>query len=163
LFAGAVMFGLGKYLALAGGVALALVLAWGLRVDHLRAGWKLKFETVVEQTGVVTASIRRATGNPKLKWKDASAQVDALAASRDGWKSAAETQTAAIDRMGAEADRLKALNAELRARAEKEIARRTVAIDRLDNQALTAGDRDNCQQQIAAAEAALDAIYEEGL
>lgn len=152
--------GLRLYAALGLGIAFLLLAAWGFRVDHLRDGWRNRYIT---ETGEVTATIRRVTNNPKLKWKDAPEQIEALAVSRESWKSVAGEQTAQIDALGAESERLKKLNAELRAKAQAEIKKRNRLIDRLENDALTPGDRSDCNAQIAAAEAALDAIYAEGL
>lgn len=155
------MFGLSKIYALAGiGLIAALFITWAFRVDYLRDGWRTRYIT---ETGTVTATIRRVTGNNELKWRDANEQIEALADSRKLWKGVAGEQTAAIDSLGAEAERLRKLNATLRAKAEKEIAKRQRAIDRLAASANDPGERDNCQQQIAAAEAALDLIYQEGL
>lgn len=160
------MFGLAG-IRLYGAIAIALAVmgfvGWAFRVNHLRDYWHTAHDQKVYQIEAVTAKIGNAIGNPKLKWKDVPEQVEQIVVSRDSWKTVAGEQTAAIDAMGAETERLQALNADLRARAEKEIAKRKVAIDRLASQATDPGERDNCQQQIAAAEAALDAIYEEGL
>lgn len=154
------MIGLRLYAALGVGAAFLLLAAWGLRVDHLRDNWRTRYIT---ETGEVTATIRRVTGNVKLQWKDASRQIEGLAISRDSWKAVAGEQTAAIDAMGLETARLQRLNAELRAKALKAIAQRQNAIDKLERSALTPGDKANCQQQIQAANAALDAVFEEGL
>lgn len=154
------MFGISRYIAAGVGLSLILSLGWGLRVDHLRDGWRTRYIT---ETGEVTATIRRVTGNSELKWKDASPQIEALAGSRQRWKNVAGEQSAAIDALGTESQRLKRLNTELRIKAEKIIKDRAKLIDRLVDQAKTPGDREDCQAQIAAAEAALDAIYDEGL
>jgi len=155
------MFGISKLYAMIGfGIAFALLAAWGLRVDNLRDGWRTRYIT---ETGEVTATIRRVTNNNKFQWKDASQQIEALAVSRESWKTVAGEQTAAIDALGAESERLKALNAELRAKAKAEIAKRNRLIDRLENAALTPGDATNVQEQLAACVAALNMIYEEGL
>lgn len=155
------MLGLPKLYAGIGIALLLIVTIGGLTLS--RNHWKGRALKVEEAAGVVTATIRRVTNNPKLQWKDANEQIEALAVSRESWKTVAGEQTAAIDALGMEAERLRALNAELREKAKAEIAKRNRLIARLDNDALTPGDRDDCQAQIAAAEAALDAIFEEGL
>lgn len=157
------MFGLSKYLIGGAGIALALSLAWGLRVDHLRAGWKSKYEAASVQAGKVLASIRLASDNPKLAWREASEQVALIGESRKAWKGTAELQSSRIDEMAAESMRLKALNAELRAKADKAIAKRETAIRKLQSGVLDAGDRANCAQQLFEAEKALDLVYQEGL
>lgn len=154
-----------------GKIAIALAIlgfvGWAFRVDHLRAHWRETYftfkEQVTEERAVVTARVGRAVGNPKLKWKDVPKQVEDFAAGYDQLVTDTNTANAQIDAMGAEAERLKALNADLRVRAEKIIRERAKLIDRLATSANDPGERENCQAQIAAAEAALDAVFEEGL
>lgn len=157
------MFGLSKYILAGGGVALALALAWGLRVDHLRADWKARFETLSGEAGNVLYEIRVASGNDKLKWQDAPQQVRAIGSSLTEWRNVASKQSAEIDRMAFDAARMQKLNAELRAKAEVELRKRKAAYEQLDASAADPGDRADCIAQIKAAEAALDAIYEAGL
>lgn len=150
-------------------IALAILgfIGWAFRADHLRAYWHGKYDAVVEQyaeeTAVVTARIGRAVGNPKLKWKDVPKQVEDFAAGYDVLVTETDIANAKLDQMGAESERLKALNADLRVRAEKIIRERAKLIDRLAASSNDPGERENCQAQIAAAEAALDAVFEEGL
>lgn len=157
----------GLYAKIAAGLAVLAFVGWAFRVDHLRAYWRethLTFkEQVAEEKAVVTARIGRAIGNPKLKWKDVSKQVEDFAAGYDQLVTETNTANAQIDAMGAESERLKALNADLRVRAEKIIRERAKLIDRLAASANDPGEREDCQAQIAAAEAALDAVFEEGL
>jgi hypothetical protein len=157
------MFGLSKYIMGGAGIALALTLAWGVRVDHLREGWKAKYETLSGEAGNLLYEIRVASGNDKLKWQDAPLAVRKVATLRDEWKKASEEQSKAIDRMAFDAAKMQKLNAELRAKAEVELRRRKQAYERLDASAADPGDRADCIAQIKAAEAALDAIYEAGL
>lgn len=156
------MFGIGKYFAIGGGIILAIVLAWGLRVDHLRAGWQSKFSTLSEQSGLVLLSVRNASDNPELKWADTATQVNALGTSLKDWKRISGEQTIKINNLGDEASRLKKLNAQLRAKADVLIAQRAKAITRLEDSASTPGDRKDCMSQITAVNVALDLIYEEG-
>jgi hypothetical protein len=150
-------------------IALAILgfVGWAFRVDHLRAYWRETHftfkEQVVEERAVVTARIGRAVGNPKLKWKDVPKQVEDFASGFDQLVAETGIANARIDALGAESERLKALNADLRVRAEKIIRERAKLIDRLAASANDPGERENCQAQIAAAEAALDAVFEEGL
>ena len=157
------MLGLSKYIYAAGGLALALALAWGFRVDQLRGQWRDKYETLAAEAGNLLYEIRAASGNDKLKWQDAPQQVRAVGASLTEWRMVASKQSAEIDRMAFDAARMQKLNAELRAKAEVELRKRKAAFDRLDAQASDPGDRADCIAQIKAAEAALDAIYEAGL
>lgn len=53
-------------------IAVAAFAVWAFRVDHLRAGWKTKTETI-------TSAVGTAIGNPHLKPEDAPAAVNLLA------------------------------------------------------------------------------------
>ncbi|HVQ09512.1 MAG TPA: hypothetical protein VMS43_13860 [Allosphingosinicella sp.] len=53
-------------------IAFALLLAWALRVDHLRAEWK-------KQTETITSAVETAAGLRNLKPKDAAAAVATIA------------------------------------------------------------------------------------
>lgn len=157
------MFGLSyARLAVFGILALAIAgfVAWAFRVDNRRAYWHNKYDV---ETSQVTAHIANAIGNPDLRWKDVGKQVDLYASGHLKLVIATDEANARIDAMGAESERLKSLNAELRAKADKAIASRGKAIARLEQSALTPGDRDDCQSQIAAAQKALDEVYAEGL
>lgn len=138
-------------------LALISGLAWS------RSHWKGKYDAISSEAGVLLYEVRQASGNQKLKWKDAPAQVRALGTSLTEWKAAAAEQSATIDRMAFDARRMQKLNAEYRAKAEVELRKRQAAFERLDAQASDPGDRADCIAQIKAAEAALDAIYEAGL
>jgi len=155
------MFGLNKIYVYIGAGLIVLATIGGLTLS--RNYWKSEAIEWKDSAGVVTATIRRVTNNPKLQWKDANEQIQALADSRKLWKEVAGEQTIEINALGAEAERLQKLNATLRAKAEKEIAKREKAINRLEDSAKDPGVREDCQAQIAAAEAALDIIYAEGL
>jgi hypothetical protein len=160
------MFGLsGMRLYGALGALLALIgfIGWVVRIDGLRANWKAKYEALAETTGGLLTTIRTESDNPRLKLKDAGEQVRLIASSRAAWQGTAELQSSRIDDLANETARLKALNAELRKRAEAAIAKRERAIDRLATAALTPGDRADCARQLFEAEAALDAVYREGL
>lgn len=155
--------GIRLYAALGTAVVLALLFAWAMRLDALRADWKSKFDALTEQASVVLTSARAASDNPRLSWRDAAAQIDLIGTSRREWKSTADLQSARIDALGAETARLKALSAEAQAKARAIIAKRDTAIARLSAMALTPGDRADCVAQLNAAEAALDLVYQEGL
>jgi hypothetical protein len=160
------MFGLsGIRLWGALGVLLAALALIGTvaRLDHLRASWKAKYEALAESAGALVAVIRIESGNRTLSLANAGEQVRLIASSRKAWQGTAELQSARIDDLANETARLKALSAELRARAEAAIAKRDSAIRRLSNAALDPGDRADCAQQLFDAEAALDDVYREGL
>lgn len=156
------MFGL-SYLKLGALLALALFAAWAFRVNSLRADWKLKHENLTAETVVVRNAVRGAADNPKLIWRDTAEQVRLLGEAKKAWQSTATLQSERIAGMGKEAARLKLLGAAERAKAEKAIAQRNGALVKLDNLALTPGERADLQGQLNAAVAALDLVFKEGL
>lgn len=157
------MFGLNRAVLAGGGIAIALVLAWGMRVDHLRGKWQGKFDALTELVVPVMVEIRLASDNPKLSIADAPEQVRLIGASRRAWQDVADMQSTQIDAMALESARLKALNAEQVTRAKAAIVKRDTAIRRLEREALTPGERVDCARQLLDAEAALDLVYQEGL
>lgn len=157
-----VLSGLRLYGVLAIVLAFALVLGWGLRVDHLRAKWHAQYDRLNGEAGAVLASTRIATVNPKLRWADTSMQILLLANSRDQWKQAASDCSRKTEQLGAETARLKAMGADLRKRASSEIARRDALIRRTVASAADPGPGE-CEAQLKAAEDVLDAFYEAGL
>jgi predicted RNase H-like nuclease (RuvC/YqgF family) len=155
------MFGLPKLYAGIGISLLLLVTIGGLTIS--RNYWKAEALDEREQKYVVTASIGKSLGNPKLKWKDVAEQVDRYASGHNQLVADTDEANRRLGELGDETKRLKALNAELRAKAKVEIQKRNRLIDRLENAALTPGDATNVQEQLAACVAALNSIYEEGL
>jgi intein/homing endonuclease len=158
------MFGLEK-----AGVKLAVYVISSLIVIALIAGlfwsrgyWKERSEnadTWIESVRAVAADI---TENPKLKKEDVPVQLANYGAANRELLRATKEVTVAINEQGAESKRLKQLNADLRAKAEKLIAERSKLVSRLAERSLDAGDRDNCQEQLGAVVRALNEIYEEG-
>lgn len=141
---------------------IAALLAWGLRLDHLRGDWRDKFLNLTSEAGRVLASVRIASDNPRLEWKDTAKQIDLLDASLTEWKGAAEMQSAQIDSMGRETERLRAENSALAARVRALNAKRSAAIARLEQDATDPGDVADCWAQIREAEDALNQLYKEG-
>ena len=156
------MFGLGKYVAIGGGIVIALLLAWALRLDYLRGHWRDKFDALSNEATAVLVAVREAADNPKLGWKEVPAQIDALDASLTGWKNTAQLQSGTIDAMGEETKRLQAENAELSAKVAQINKKRDALIARLNNDALDPGDRADCWAQIREADEALNTLYREG-
>lgn len=158
------MFGLTSTLKVAAGsaVIIGLVAAWGFRVDSLRADWRDEALGWRKSTTEVTAQIGNAIGNKKLKWENVGKQVEIYADGYQQLQDINDQRNATIDQMGAERERLMQLNGDLRVKAEKLIKQRAKLIDRLAERAMTPGDRENCQAQIAVAEAALDEVWESG-
>jgi hypothetical protein len=160
------MFGLsGIKLWGALGALLALVgfVGWVVRLDQLRGKHLSDLTTLQGERDTFMGVLRTASDNPKLPWKFAGDQVQALAASRNGWKSTAVLQSSRIDALNQETMRLKALSEELRRKAEAAIAKRNNLAERLEQAALTPGDRTDCIRQLLDAEAALDLVWDQGL
>lgn len=157
------MFGMNRAALAGGGIALAIVLAWGLRVDHLRGKWHDKYDALTALVAPVLLEIRLSSDNPNLSIGDAPEQVRLIGKSLKDWKNVADMQSTQIDAMALESARLKALNAEQVARAKAAIVKRDTAIRRLEHEALTPGERVDCARQLLDAEAVLDLVYQEGL
>ena len=162
--------GIRAYLMLGVGLAFALVLAWGMRVDHLRGQWKLKFDGLSHEVTIVLPAIREASGNDKLQWRpgkhDETAvaeQVRLLGKAKATWQQTATDQSQRIAELGTEAERLKRLSDEARKQAERAIAQRNTALAKLEQMELTPSERLTCEQQLKAAEDALDIAYRSGI
>lgn len=149
-----------KLAAYAIGSLLVLITIAGLAWS--RGYWKERSENAdvwIETVRAVSADI---TENKDLKREDVAVQLTLYGEANRKLLQATEQVTAAINQQGEEAKRLKALNADLRVKAEKLIAERSKLVGRLAERSLDAGDRDNCQEQLGAVVRALNEIYEEG-
>lgn len=155
------------WLRLGFALALALALAWGARVDHLRGRWQGKYQTLSGDAGELLTELRLAAEQPRLRWADAPAAARALGNSRRVLRVAITTQNAAIDEQAREAVRLRAEAEELQAIARRAEAQRRTAVARLTELAARPGTDPatltGCQQLLAEAEAALDLVREAGL
>lgn len=158
------MFGLeakaAKLLAIALGSVLVMVLIAGLLWS--RGYWKERYEGLDEWAVSVTAVTADITENKDLKREDVPVQLTLYGEANRKLLQATEEVTAAINQQGEESKRLKALNAELRVKADKLIAERSKLVGRLAERSLDAGDRENCQEQLGAVVRALNDIYEGG-
>jgi chromosome segregation ATPase len=149
------------YLRIALGLAFAVLLGWALRLDYLRAYWHDKFDALSNEAATVLVSMRDATDNPKLQWRDVPAQIDQMDASLTSWKSTAEQQTELVDTLGRNTERLRKENADLQAKIAEANRKRDRAIAKLENDALDPGDRADCWVQIRASDEALNKLYQE--
>lgn len=149
-------------LRIAGGVAVALLLAWGLRVDHLRAGWKERYEVLAGQADKVVLAISHATGQP-ADWSTAPGQIVALGEGIRARDDAIAASNQRIDDMAREAVRLRAKAAELKRIADKAAAQRASALKRLSDMSITPGTRSDCMTLLKEAEDALDLVREAGI
>lgn len=157
------MFGLSWKLLGGAGLLLALSLAWGFRVDHLRAGWKQRFEVIERQADTVVIALRTASGNPKVRWENAASQTLVLGDAKRQWQATAVRQGEQITAMAAEAERLREQGRKLQQLADAAQAKRAAALRKLSDMAATPGERADCQVLLKEAEEALDLAYKEGL
>ena len=153
---------IGTYIRLGIGLAFILLLGWALRLDALRADWRDKFSELSDQAGRVLATVRIASDNPKLKWEDTAAQIEAIDASLDQWRGTARTQSDLIDTMGRDTQRLRAENDALKAKVRELNQKRASLIAQLQRDALDPGDRADCWAQLRETEDALNQLYREG-
>lgn len=142
------------------GIAAALIiaglLAWALRLDSLRAGWR-------DLALGITAQIAWSTHQDRLSTKDAIASVRRLGIERDSERSMRQLQTQQIRVWKAESDRLRKLAAAERQKALAAIASRDAAIQRLTKDVITPGERADCSKQIREAEEILLYLFREGV
>ena len=95
------------------GLIVALLLAWGMRVDHLRGRYKDALAVLAGQAQGVVGVLRVASGNPDVEWPTAKGQIVALGESRKALKLAVDIQTQAVDEWAREAADRKAEAAEI--------------------------------------------------
>lgn len=150
------------YLTIGAALALALALAWGLRVDHLRAGYKSALETLRGEAHTVVLAVRQASGNDKVEWSNAAGQVIALGESNQALRLSIAAQNERLDELAADAVRAKAEARELKAIADRAEAQRRSALKRLSDLSITPGTRDDCLALLREAEEALDLVREAG-
>ena len=148
-------------LRVAGVLAFALILAWALRLDHLRDGWRARFLGLQKQAATVLIALDHASGD-KGDWATAPGRIVALGESNRSLKAGIETQNRTIADMAREAVRLKARAAELKAIADKAEAQRRAALTRLSDMSITPGTRSDCMILLREAEEAIDLVREAG-
>lgn len=142
---------------------MAGLLAWGMRVDHLRAGYKSALEELTQEAATVVLAIRQASENEEVTWQTASGQVIAMGESNRSLKAAVARQNQTIDDMAKEAVRLKAKAADLKKIADRAEAQRQSALRRLSDMSITPGTREDCMVLLKEAEEALNLVREAGL
>ncbi len=140
-------------------IVAAALLAWSLRLDHLREGWKGRFDALTEQAGQVLFATKQAADNPDLTWTDTAGQIVALGESNRALKGEITATNLRIDEMARQAVAAKAHAAEMVKIANKAKAQRAAALRQLSDMAATPGTRDDCMALLAEAEAALDLVY----
>ena len=137
------------------GLAFGVVLAWGLRMDHLRAYWR---DITVNVSVAVTNATGKHVDNDKL-----AKAVEGLGTDLVAERAIREAQSSRIISMGEETKRLQVLSAEWQEKALEAMADRDHAIWKLKTMAKDPGDRADCIAQLKAAEEALDLAFREGL
>jgi ribosomal protein L20 len=140
--------------------ALLLVLAWGARVDHLRAGYKAAL-------GRILVSIDVTTGR-KVTADVAPVTIEALGVLRDRYRQErnaarglVERQSASIRAAGAETARLAGIAERNRQLAEATSRERDVWISRA-RAAETRTERLSAEAELEECNAVLDALYRDG-
>ena len=154
------MFGLGKYLAVGGGIAFAAVAAWGLRVDSLRAGYKSQLGKVV----VAFVEI----GEPKPSFKELPTAVKKLDLDRATLKRERDDALSVVDMQSTSIVQLEQEGIEAARKAEanrKLIAEATRQRDAWIQRARTAETRTerlSAEEELRECEAVLDSLRSRG-
>lgn len=157
------MFGLSRITtAIGGGLAIALLLvtAWGMRVDHLRGQYRAMIDGV-------TIAIEESTGT-RVKREAAVDGVRAIALQRDRRRQERDEarhrlqrQSDAVRAWKDEADRLAQLGVENRKLVQAAIAQRDEWIRRA-RAAETRTERLSAEAELRETEEVLDALYASG-
>lgn len=140
------------------GVSLVLLLALGVqtwRANH----WKGAYEKLHGEGVEVVTALSEAVGR-KIAWGNAAGQIAALGETIKAQRMAIEVTNARLDEMAAEAVRLRAKAADLRAIAERAEAQRAAALRGLADMRATPGTRTDCAALLREAEKALDIVRE---
>ena len=150
------------YRAIGGGlvVALALVAAWGLRVDHLRAGYRGQLDRISIAIGEVTGRRPSAADMPVT--------ITAIGIVRDRYRFQRDEARAIVDRqsrsirdLGEETRRQAAIGARNRQLAATALRERDVWIARAAA-AETRTTRLSAEAEAAECERVADALYRDG-
>lgn len=148
------------YIRLGLGIAFALLVAWGLRVDHLRAGYKqqlatikIAFEDIGEKVG----------GYDKLPVAVYAVDIDRknLRAERDDARGRVATQTNSIRALEAESKQAIRL-AETQRMQIEELTRQRDTWIRVARNASTRTERLSAEEEAKQCEDAMDRLYQQG-
>lgn len=154
------MFGLGKYIGIASAVVITLLLAWGLRVDHLRGGYKAKLEAVV----IAMVDI----GEPKPSFDKLPDTVRKIDGDRQGFKKERDDARAVVDLQSNSITQLEQEGSEARAKAEAnrklvaETMRQRDAWIQRARAAETRTERLSAEEELRECEAVLDSLRQQG-
>lgn len=154
------MFGIGKYLGLGVAIVIAALLAWGLRVDHLRGGYKAQLEQVV----IAFVDI----GEPKPSFKELPAAVKKLDLDRAIFKRERDAALAVVDLQSTSITQLEqegiaaARRAESNRKLFEETRRQRDAWIQRARAAETRTERLSAEEELRECEAVLDSLRQQG-
>ncbi|MGN6290378.1 MAG: hypothetical protein ACTHNA_14080 [Sphingopyxis terrae] len=154
------MFGLGKYIGIASAVVIALLLAWGLRVDTLRGRYKSQLEAVV----LAVVDI----GEPKPSFDKLPDTVRKIDGDRQGFKKERDDARAVVDLQSNSITQLEQEGSEARAKAEAnrklvaETMRQRDAWIQRARAAETRTERLSAEEELRECEAVLDSLRQQG-
>ena len=154
------MFGLGKYIGIASAVVIALLLAWGLRVDTLRGRYKSQLEAVV----LAVVDI----GEPKPSFDKLPDTVRKLDSDRQGFKKERDDARAVVDLQSSSITKLEQEGIEAAERAAanrklfEETKRQRDAWIQRARAAETRTERLSAEEELRECEAVLDSLRQQG-
>ena len=141
-------------------IAIALVLGWGVRVDHLRGGYKAQIEVIRQAVGAAVGTDIKADqivpGVTRV-----TVDRDQYQRERDNARDVVLRQSESITRLHEEAERLAKLSAHDRALAQSLIEQRNIWIERA-RAAETRTERLTADKELEEANAVLDALFDAG-
>lgn len=157
------MFGLKTtgLVALGSGIAILLLLAWALRLDDLRSGWKSRYEglsTVVVEMAGPEAMVK---GDPAQTVRNLAKQRDIARRERDAAKNIMIQQGESIRLYKEESDRLRKLSTEQRAEIVRLSQQREVWIAKAEA-ASTRTERLAAEAEVKICEQVMDELYANG-
>jgi hypothetical protein len=148
--------------AIGGGliVALALVAAWGLRVDHLRAGHRARLDRIAIAIEEVTGA-RASAADAPVTIRAIGLVRDRYRLQRDEARSLVDRQTRSIRALADETQRQAAIGARNRQLALSALRERDDWIARAEA-AETRTARRSAEAEAAECERVADALYRDG-
>ncbi len=154
------MTGIGTYIRAAVGISFLILLAWGLRVDALRGGYKAKLEAVV----LAVVDI----GEPKPSFDKLPDAVRKIDKDRQGFRKERDDALAVVDLQSNSITQLEQEGSEARAKAEEnrklvaETMRQRDAWIQRARAAETRTERLSAEEELRECEAVLDSLRQQG-
>lgn len=142
-------------------VLLVAALTWGVRVDHLRSGYKEALDGVARTVATLTG--RKVVAYPLLSSEITSIDMDRKEAlgERDNARQVLAVQSESIRQYEAETKRLRAISDDRSALAARLIADRARWIAKAQ-EASTRVERLSAERELQECEEVLDALYAAG-